>query len=205
MQKTFFQYKQRGGYTIIEMMIAISLFLVVVMSGMTALLNANFVHNKSRDMREIMDNLSFIMEDMSRNLRTGYNYRCIPAGEGIGISQAPQDCPGGGYAILFEHQNGVTTNQYDQWAYKIETAPGGTTLNVYKSTQGAVDGTWVQMNPSEVVLDPVSGFEVSGAKPPPENEAQPFVAITLKGSISLKGNVTPFTLRTSVSQRLIDI
>ena len=37
------------------------------MVGMDSLLNANLVHRKSEDMRSIMDSLSFIMEDMSRN------------------------------------------------------------------------------------------------------------------------------------------
>ncbi len=206
MQKTFFQYKQRGGYTIIEMMIAISLFLVVVMSGMTALLNANFVHNKSRDMREILDNLSFIMEDMSRNLRTGYDYRCF--GEQDTISyidiEKPRSCDIG-YAIAFEHQDGDPNVSSDQWVYKIEEDPssGGSRppLMLWKSENSGQ--TWVQLNPTEIVIDKTSGFEVYGA--PSEDGLQPLVAITLKGSISLKGNVTPFTLRTSVSQRLIDI
>src|SRR4051812_9896759 len=66
----------QSGYTIIEMMIAISLFLVVVMTGMTALLNANLVQQKSQNMRSILDNLSFVVEDMSRNIRTGSAYHC---------------------------------------------------------------------------------------------------------------------------------
>src|SRR3989338_2009574 len=72
-----------AGYTIIEMMVAISVFLVVVMSVMNALLNANVIHNKSEDMRSVLDNLSFIMEDMSRNLRTGSNYRCFSGEDSI--------------------------------------------------------------------------------------------------------------------------
>src|SRR3972149_4215789 len=67
----------KGGYTIIETMIAISLFLVIIMAGMGELLNANLLHQKSQNMRSIIDNLSFIMEDMSRNLRTGSKYYCI--------------------------------------------------------------------------------------------------------------------------------
>src|SRR3989339_2244393 len=78
----------KGGYTIIETMIAISLFLVIIMAGMGALLNANLLHQKSQNMRSIIDNLSFIMEDMSRNLRTGYDYHC---GDFSNI-ESPQSC-----------------------------------------------------------------------------------------------------------------
>src|ERR1035437_840256 len=69
-----------GGFTIIETMIAVSLFIIIVMMGMGALLNANALHQKSQNMRSILDNLSFVMEDMSRNLRVGYSYDCILAG-----------------------------------------------------------------------------------------------------------------------------
>ena len=73
--------KNKKGYTIIETMISVSLFLIIVMSGMGALVNANVLHQKSQDMRSIMDNLTFVMEDMSRNIRTGYNYQCFTNGQ----------------------------------------------------------------------------------------------------------------------------
>ena len=65
------------GFTLIETMIAVSIFTIIVTIGMSSVLNASLIHNKSQDMRSIIDSLSFTMEDMSRNLRTGYNYHCI--------------------------------------------------------------------------------------------------------------------------------
>jgi Tfp pilus assembly protein PilW len=73
----FKKNNKKRGYTIIETMISVSLFIIIVMAGMGALLNANLLHQKSQNMRSIMDNLSFIMEDMSRNLRTGHDYYCM--------------------------------------------------------------------------------------------------------------------------------
>ena len=92
-------------------MISISLFIVIVMTGMGALLNANLIHQKSQDMRSIMDNLNFIMEDMSKNLRTGYNYRCYTGGSITDIIDdsnisSTRSCNSGGWGIAFEHQNG---------------------------------------------------------------------------------------------------
>jgi prepilin-type N-terminal cleavage/methylation domain-containing protein len=195
------------GYTIIETMIAISLFLVVTMAGMGALLNANLVHQKSASMREIMDNLSFVMEDMSRNLRTGYNYHCFVNGDRIPPSpldaiQDPVSCASGG-AIAFEHQDGQIDNSSDQWIYKIESPDGVQPFSISKSTDSG--GTWVQLNPSEVEIDAISGFSVLGAEPPPGDVDQPFVTIKLVGKITFKDVVTPFSLQTSVSQRAIDI
>src|SRR3990167_5943475 len=116
----------KGGYTIIETMIAISLFLVIIMAGMGALLNANLLHQKAQNMRSIIDNLSFITEDISRNLRTGYNYYCISGGytlSDVNQTKSGQSC----WGIAFESQYGLLANLNDQWVYYIgpdTTLPG---------------------------------------------------------------------------------
>lgn len=190
--------KQRGGYTIIETMIAIALFLVVVTAGMSALLSANVVHNKSQDLRSIMDNLSFVLEDMSRNLRTGYNYHC-----GTTASESPLSCAGGS-TIFFESSTGASGNTGDQWGYKVESTDGGKTFNISKTTNGG--SSWTQLNAVELTMNgAVSPFSVLGAEAPSSgNHQQPYVTIRLAGSITYKNVVTPFSLETSISQRLID-
>ena len=185
-----------SGFTIIETMIAVSLFLVVVTAGMNALLNANLLHQKSQDMRSILDNLSFIMEDMSRNIRTGYDYHCF---SGIIPSGSPnsQSCSNG-KGISFKSADG------SQWVYYVDTTSNG--YGIFKSINGVI----TQLTPNEVNIDSLaSGFSVLGAEPPQNpfssTEQQPFVTIRLIGIISFKGVDTPFSLQTSVSQRLIDV
>jgi len=163
------------GFTIIETMIAISLFLIIVTIGMGSLLNANLLHQKSQDMRSIMDSLSFIMEDMSRNLRTGSDY--VPINNGGGIS--------------FESASG------DEWKYTLEYDEQDINIKRY------INGNGVQLNPEEVILQNGSGFVVTGNVL--GDSEQPFVIIKLIGIISSRGVDTPFSLQTSVSQRLIDI
>ncbi len=183
--------KENRGFTIIETMIAISIFLIVVTIGMGALLNANLLHKKSQDMRSILDNMSFIMEDMSRNLRTGSNYNC---NNGF-VPGATNDCSSGGVLAFTKALEGT-------WAYKVE-ASDGVLYNISKSIDGG--NSWVILNPPEVVINSISGFTVIGAEPPPGNTQQPFVTIRLVGQIKGQNNViTPFSLQTSVSQRLID-
>jgi len=190
----------RGGYTIIETMIAISLFLIIVMIGMGSLLNANLLHRKSQDMRSIMDNLSFIMEDMSRNLRTGYNYHCSNSLSDISI---PSNCDAGGL-IAFEYSNGIADDDTDQWVYKIESQ-NGIDFNIYKSTASGETESFVQLNPEEIKIDGTSSFTVTGADL--NDTEQPFVIIRLSGTITSRVGETsiPFSLQTSISQRLIDI
>jgi len=190
----------RGGYTIIETIIAVSLFIIIVMTGMGALLNANLLQQKSQNMRSVIDNLSFVMEDMSRNLRTGYNYYCITGSDVVPSVNRPksgQSC----WGIAFEPATGG-----NQWAYEIVTANSGATYYIRKSTDNGV--TWVQLTPDEITINTgASGFSVFGAEPPSAGDSrQPFVTIKLVGTITFKNNVvTPFSLQTSVSQRQIDI
>ncbi|HEV7424438.1 MAG TPA: hypothetical protein VGO21_04585, partial [Candidatus Paceibacterota bacterium] len=191
----------------IETMIAVSVFIVIVLSGMGALLNANLLYQKSQNMRSIMDNLSFIMEDMSRNVRTGYHYRCyFNVNETIdpAVINVPRSCSGGwGLAFEAAPPNGNTGDNSDQWVYSIGTYYGKT--GIFKSTDGSA--TFTQLTPDiEVVIDTVaSGFSVLGAEASPGNQQQPLVTIRLVGTITVKNVVTPFSLQTSVSQRLLDL
>ena len=190
----------KRGYMIIETMVAVSLFIIIVMSGMNALLNANLLHQKSQSMRSVMDNLSFIMEDISKNLRTGYNYYCITGSDdlsNVSTRKSGQSC----WGVAFESAAGSTSNPNDQWVYYIDNFG-----KIFKSTQGPyVVSNFVQLTPDEVVINSVSSFSVLGAESISTNQQQPFVGIKLVGSITFKNIITPFSLQTSISQRLIDV
>ncbi len=203
MIKKYFFQKTKGGYTLIEAMISMTLFMVIMTVGVRALLNANIIHQKSQDLRTIMDNLSFIMEDMSRNIRTGSAYRCMGSFSATSIS-VPESCASGSVLAL-ESAFGNDSSDSDQWVYKVESTDGGVTYNISKSETGGGGGSWMQLNSSEIVLSPASGFSVLGAEPEPGDSQQPFVTIRLVGTITFKNIVTPFSLQTSVSQRLVDI
>jgi hypothetical protein len=197
------------GYTIIETMVAISVFLVVIMYGTTALLNANLLHRKSADMRTIMDNLSFIMDEMSRSIRTGYDYRCMnvpadfsenPLTENISTPKSGASCSG----IAFENaEGGDQSNISNQWVYFISNNRVGKVVG----TPYLGETNYVQLNPSDegnnvVINHSASKFTIIGAEA--GDEQQPMVIIRLVGTISYKGVDTPFSLQTSVSQRVID-
>ena len=174
-----FLKKISGGFTIIETMVSVSLFLVIVMAGMGSLLNASLLHHKSADMRSIMDNLSFVMEDMSRNLRTGYDY--------IYSSNL------GEIRISFVHQNEDPNDNAKRWVYSINH----NTKVIQRSTDNGT--SWVTLTPNEVKIDSTSSFTVTQGP-----NIQPRVTIILSGKIITKDFETPFSLRTSVSQRKLN-
>ena len=172
-------------------MIAVSLFLIVVTIGIGSLLNATSLNRKSQNTRSIMDNLSFIMEDISKNLRTGYNYHCSNS---LSNLSTPLSCASGGGIISFK-----SSSDGGQWVYEILS--DGT---LQKSISGGAAGTFVTLTPPEIKISPTSSFSVTGAEA--GDNLQPFVTIKLIGTITSENNViTPFSLQTSVSQRMIDI
>jgi prepilin-type N-terminal cleavage/methylation domain-containing protein len=206
-QNNFYSTKKRG-FTLIETMIAMAIFIFVVTIGMGALLNVSLIHEKSQDMRSVMDNLSFIMEDMSRNLRTGYNYHC----GNISGAETLQNCTppnGGGVAssvIFFKPATIASSdaNPFDLWGYEIVLDANGTTYDIDKTTNGGQ--SWVSLNPEAIQIDPThSGFSVVGTLPPSgSNNQQPFVTIRLVGTVTYQGVSNSFSIQTSVSQRLLN-
>ena len=203
-----------GGFTIIETMIVVSLFIVITTVGMGALLNANLVFQKSQNMRSLIDNMNFVMEEMSRSLRTGYNYHCVnlQSIESSTELSKPKSCDTNapvGWGVAFENVYGDNTandvpvpdpvDNEDQWVYKIEAG------KIFKSTNSAA--SFVQLTSDEIFVDPeLSYFVVSGAESPSKSDfKQPLITIRLVGSITYQNVVTSFALQTTVSQRLVDI
>ncbi len=203
MKKIFKQNNKNRGFTIVETMISVSLFLVIVMAGMGALLNANLLHSKSQDMRSLMDSLSFIMDDMSKNIRTGYNYHCIDDFNFATITTA-KSCliNGNGGGIAFTSSSGQTFVYYISSDFKIFRS----TQAPYNVLPPSAGNTYVQLTPNEIKIDSISSFSVLGAESSIlGNLQQPFVIIKLVGAITSKGVVSPFSIQTSVSQRLVDL
>jgi hypothetical protein len=201
MMENFPKQTRQAGYTIIETMIAISLFLVVVTMGINTLLNANVVHQKSQDIRSEIDNLSYIIDDISRNLRTGYNFHCFSLGDILPVPSAssPKSCSNG-WGIAFETSTGSRSDNDDQWVYYIDSS------KIFKSTRGPSSlANFIQLTSDEIIIDSVSGFSVLGAESQIGGDTQqPIAIIRLIGKITYKGVVTPFSLETTISQRLLD-
>jgi hypothetical protein len=201
-------------------MIAVGLFVIIMVSGIGAVLAANTAHKKNQAQGAIIDNLGFIMEDMARNIRLGSNYVC-PAGVSgnppsdplddsaftsnplVNSLTAPADCPLGNEAnsLVFEGQNGNPTVDEDQVGYVfIQNGPDDS-FRLYKTTNNGEE--FHPISPSEVELDPQSGFTVVGSALAPD-VIQPRVIIRLSGKIKFKNVDSPFELQTTVSERLID-
>lgn len=224
--------QSQKGFTLLEAMVAISIFTVVMVLGISALLTVSNTHKKTQNLRSIVDSVSYMMEDISRNMRLGSLYHCFTASS---IQMAdldmlsntitdPADCPspgGGAYpwagyaAVGFEGQDGDlydsvgAPNDYsnldDQIVYLLSARGGdATNCELQKSVEGGQQTTFVSVTPPEVHLScSDSGFNVYDTGSSTSLFVAPRTLIRLSGTIYYKNTITPFNIQTTVSQRAV--
>ncbi len=72
MQKPSLQFHK--GFTLMEVMVAVSIFAIVVTVGIGALLTINNSYRKAQTSRQAVDSLTYILESMSRSIRTAQSW-----------------------------------------------------------------------------------------------------------------------------------
>jgi prepilin-type N-terminal cleavage/methylation domain-containing protein len=68
------QIQSHKGFTLMEVMVAVSIFAIVVTVGIGALLTINNNYKKAQTSRQAVDSLTFILESMSRSIRTAQEW-----------------------------------------------------------------------------------------------------------------------------------
>ncbi|MBI2100530.1 MAG: type II secretion system protein [Candidatus Vogelbacteria bacterium] len=67
----------KRGFTLIEIMVAVSIFAIVAVITTGALVTASEVNRKAQAIKIAMDNVSFAMDSMVFNLREGASFGCL--------------------------------------------------------------------------------------------------------------------------------
>ncbi len=68
------------GFTLIEMMVSVTLFIFVMLSVTTLFLSVVTANKKAQTQKFIFDNVYSSMEIFIRHIRSGTAYACIPSG-----------------------------------------------------------------------------------------------------------------------------
>lgn len=197
---------QQSGFTLIEVMIASALFVVIMVLGIGGLLSVYKTYQINRGMREIVDNMNTVMEDMSRNIRLGRDFTCqvpdtldtIP-----GIDPDRADCPSKGYTLFFKGQEADIADTSDRIVYSFRADLGNYQSGVIMKSRDA-GGSYAQVTTPGVVIDMTrSGFVVIGTSP--TDSAQPLILIKIVGSFTYKDVTIPFNIQTTVTSRDLDL
>ncbi|MBI3573842.1 type II secretion system protein [Candidatus Kaiserbacteria bacterium] len=99
----------KRGFTLIEMMVAMSIFAIVMLVGVGALLSLVQANTRAQAINSVINNLNAAIENMSRTIRVGTVYHCetSPTPPSAATLATPQDCAaGGGVLFAFESSSG---------------------------------------------------------------------------------------------------
>ncbi len=170
------------GFTLIELMTAVSLFIIVMTISMSSLLGVFDANRKSRSIKAVMNNLNLAVESMSKEMRYGSNYHCGSSGN----ESSPNSCSSGSTYLTFLSSGGA------QLTYR---------LNASTLEKREDNAQFIPLISSDVVIDKFV-FYVLGAEA--SDGLQPKVIMELKGHVGTGRNRSDFNLETQVSQRKRD-
>ena len=186
------------------MMVAVSIFAIVMMIGVGALLSLIETNKRAQAINSVMNNVNAAVENMTRSIRVGFTYHCeiSPSPQSPAILATPQDCAsGGGKLLAFESSDGDVTDEGDQVVYRLN----GTYIE--RNLRSGANGYWVAITAPEVTITDFQ-FYVTGSSPltgVPSDYIQPRVLMILRGVATLPKGNTEFTVQSTVTQRLLDI
>lgn len=180
----------QSGFSLIELMVSLSLFIIVVLAAVSSLYAVNNAARKVESMRNVLDNLNFAMESMSRNIRTGYDISCS---SDLTNPNCTVSVGSGSEAISFWSTLGLIDSENIQ----------------YRLSNGAIEkeisGKKVNITSPEIIIKNLRFF-VEGANPTNTTDGkQPSVTIFVEG-VAQAGtdNLVPFAIQTLVSQRRVE-
>ncbi len=188
------------GFSLIELMVSLTIFSIVMTLSISTLLVLIDANAKAQALSSSMTNLSFALDSMTRNIRTGKDFRCV-SGSSLGSSLvgSNQDCLSGSDGIAF------TPGFEDTWrmAYRLN----GTVIEQWIDKPGP--DSWVPITsdsaPAAVNVRNLE-FMVSGSASAASNDgSQPRISLLVVGSVT-NGLETPttFKVQSNVTQRVLD-
>ena len=195
--RTYKQKKYQKGFTLIEIMVATSIFVIVMLASMSSLFVMLDAAKNSKALRFAMDNVNFALESMTRSIRMGTNYYCGTMGEYVDTSDlsSTKNCSNldtnGGTLLAFKSQYATDDNKI---VYKLSRGSNGNSY-IARCESG---NSCVSIVSPDVNIEKLKFF-VDGANDSDNKQAN--VYIIIKGTVMVKGVPTSFAIQTLASKR----
>lgn len=202
--------QSQQGFSLIEVLVSLSIFTIVVTMSVGVLMVLIDANARSQNIQTIMTNVSFALDSITRELRTGSDYYCgsassLPTAAGTGSTL---NCAAGGDALSFNEGGKSLT----------ENTPNNSRRIAIRLNNGAIerrlgngdgdgnvneDEDWSAITSPQVTITDLRFF-VSGATR--ADSSAPTATIFIEGHAGVvDGSEGVFNIQTTVVQQLLDI
>lgn len=194
------EHKPTRGFSLVELMVSLTIFSIVMVVSVGTLLVMIDANAKAQALYSVMTNLSFAIDSVTRNVRTGHAHYCASSeaqvyeafGRQGSLSEYKRrDCTTGQNTLVF-------TREIDdeRIGYRLHNG-------AIQQREGS-DGSWLDITASDVFIERFE-FTTVGTTRTGKDTAQPQIALLVEGYV-LNGldTETDFRLQTRVSQRILD-
>ncbi len=177
------------GFTLIEMLVSITIFSIVMTMALGSLLALSVADRKAETLKSGVDNLTFALDSMSRAIRTGSNFNCGNPAQPF----LPNDCKTGANFFTFRASNG------QQVYYQFDT----TNNAIDRSSDGT---NWAPITSPDIAVQNIGHlFTAVGTYLSSADKVQPFVVITVDAVLPVSATAsTTIYMQTAVAQRIYD-
>jgi prepilin-type N-terminal cleavage/methylation domain-containing protein len=178
------------GFTLIEILVSLSLLSIVIVIAMGLLLTANLNIKQSSAQRRVIDNLNFALEHMSRSISYGTNFSCVRSGP-------PMSCDyntGGSQVVSFA---GKYLGLIAQLTYERSVDPTTGRGSISRTINS---GSPVSLTDSKIDVQELT-FYVYHAEPFSFDPEQPKVVVAMRGVSYAGKEPQEFFIQSTLSAR----
>lgn len=216
--------KYTKGFTLVEMLVSIALFAVVLTMSVGTLLVLIEANGRAQSMQLVMTNLTFALDSVTREIRTGYDWYCQNSNApdpDIPDAGTFRNCSNGNFISIVESNENLTrkvcsSNCSQRITYWLDrdhygSGHGAVMRQIGTDTENGSSGGnhWVALTGPEIWVDTfrlvVTGTDRLGAG----NIQQPSASVYISGRAGVDSasvsNEREFDIQTTVVQRLLDI
>lgn len=177
-------YHHQRGYTLLEMIVAVGLFSIIMLLATGAYFNLIKIDREARAVNDVVSNLSFAVDSLGREIRTGTGYKCNNE------ENDPNCTDSAGTSFGYTDSVG---REVSYW------------LSSSNQIIATIDGEDSPLTDPRIHIDTLS-FYVRGVNEGTTDNVQPQTLVAIEGSITTSPEKTvTFSIQTSATQRLLEL
>lgn len=209
--------RSQFGFTLVEMIVSLAIFSIVITVSVGALLVLVATNQQLQAEQSVMTNLSFALDSMTREIRTGNEYYCISAPNGGSVFNTGnldteldgdvQDCTSGNpnnyryHGLAFTEGGDSITSGSDKIFYFFDSEENVIYRRVGSGAKESIVSSGIVIEEFEFFVSGTKPLSAGGANSTDQPTVTLFIKATEKGAASNK----PYYLQTTITQRTLDV